>query len=218
MLAFTKFNLKEQKVVKSCKSLIKGSIKVGFQLLFLSNYLLKGVSSSKRNVKGTYQQLFNFLSQLLKAKKGAKGCWKEVTFFLMPGIVSCNFIFYRWNYCTNLCCSAVMGTLLTATKLVVVAGHIGICQPWQRARAEKIAEFSAEIYDYLSMSRVPLASAECKLRRGGHGGSQAMPNNLNWYSMIFLWLYENSDKFWQNWKDEDSGTRYTRHARQMEFC
>ena len=65
MLAFTKF--KEQKVVKSCKSLIKGSLKVGFQLLFLSSYLLKGVSSSKRNVKGTYQQLFNFLLQFLKA-------------------------------------------------------------------------------------------------------------------------------------------------------
>ena len=56
------------------KSSIKGSLKVGFQLLFLSNYLLKGVSSSKRNVKGTYQQLFNFLSRLLKAKKGVKGC------------------------------------------------------------------------------------------------------------------------------------------------
>ena len=72
MSAFNKF--KEQNVVKSCKSIIKGSLKVGFQLLFLSNYLLKGVSSSKRNVKGTYQQLFNFLLQLLKAKKRAKGC------------------------------------------------------------------------------------------------------------------------------------------------
>ena len=81
MLAFTKF--KKRKVVKSCKSSIKGSLKVGFQLLFLSSYLLKGVSSSKRNMKGTYHQLFNFLSQLLKAKKGAKGCWKEITFFLM---------------------------------------------------------------------------------------------------------------------------------------
>ena len=81
MLAFTKF--KEQKVIKSYKSSIKGSLKVGFQLLFLSNYLLKGVSSSKRNTKGTYHQLFNFLLQLLKAKKGAKGCWKEITFFLM---------------------------------------------------------------------------------------------------------------------------------------
>ena len=72
MLAFTKF--KEQKVVKSCKSIIKGSLKVGFQLLFISKGNLKGVSISKRNVKGTYQQLFNFLLQLLKAKKGVKGC------------------------------------------------------------------------------------------------------------------------------------------------
>ena len=35
-----------------------------------------------------------------------------------------------------------------------------------------------------SMSRVPLASAEAKFRRGGHG-SQAMPNNSKWYSMFF---------------------------------
>ena len=71
-LAFTK--LKEQKVIKSCKSSVKGSLKVGFQLLFLSSYLLKGVSSSKRNMKGTYHQLSNLLLQLLKGKKGAKGC------------------------------------------------------------------------------------------------------------------------------------------------
>ena len=38
---------------------------------------------TKRNTKGIYHQLFNFLSQLLKAKKGAKGHWKEITFFLM---------------------------------------------------------------------------------------------------------------------------------------
>ena len=31
------------------------------------------------------------------------------------------------------------------------------------------------------MSRVPLASAEAKFRRSGHG-SQAMPNNSKWYS------------------------------------
>ena len=52
------------------KSSIKGSLKVGFQLLFLSNYLLK----ESQAPKGTYQQLFNFLSQLLKAKKGVNRC------------------------------------------------------------------------------------------------------------------------------------------------
>ena len=86
-LAFTK--LTEQKVIKSCKSSVKGSLKVGFQLLFFSNYLLKGVSSSKRNMKGTYHQLSNLLLQLLKGKKGAKGCWKEITFFLMPSLFFC---------------------------------------------------------------------------------------------------------------------------------
>jgi hypothetical protein len=50
-LAFNKF--KGKKVVESCKSSIKGSLKVGFQLLLLSNYLLKGVKSYKRNLKGT---------------------------------------------------------------------------------------------------------------------------------------------------------------------
>jgi hypothetical protein len=80
-LAYNKF--KEQKVVESCESSIKGSLKVGFQLLLLSNYLLKGVKSYKRNLKGTCPQLFNFLSQLLKAKKGAKGHQKEIPFFLM---------------------------------------------------------------------------------------------------------------------------------------
>jgi hypothetical protein len=58
--------------------------------LLLSNYLLKGVKSCERNLKGTCPRLFNFLSQLLKAKKGAKGHQKgakrhqkEIPFFLM---------------------------------------------------------------------------------------------------------------------------------------
>ena len=35
------------------------------------------------------------------------------------------------------------------------------------------------------MSRVPLASAEVKFRRSGHG-SRAMPNNSKWYSMMIV--------------------------------
>ena len=34
-------------------------------------------------MKGTCPQPFNFLLQLLKAKKGAKGCQKEHPLFLM---------------------------------------------------------------------------------------------------------------------------------------
>jgi hypothetical protein len=55
--AFAKF--KEQKVVESCESCessIKGSQKVGFQLFITFNYLLKGVSSYKRNLKGQCRQ------------------------------------------------------------------------------------------------------------------------------------------------------------------
>jgi hypothetical protein len=52
-LTWLLINSREKKVVESCKSSVKGSLKVGFQLLLLSNYLLKGVKSYKRNLKGT---------------------------------------------------------------------------------------------------------------------------------------------------------------------
>ena len=74
---------KEQKVVRSCKSSIKGNLKVGFQLFLLSITFNKGVSSYKRDMKARCRQLFNFLLQLSKAEKGSKGRLKEHHFFLM---------------------------------------------------------------------------------------------------------------------------------------
>ena len=75
--AFIKF--KEQKDMKSCESPIKGSQKVGFQLFITFNYLLKGVSSYKRNLKGQCRQAtrafqfpFAAFESLWKPKKDRK--------------------------------------------------------------------------------------------------------------------------------------------------
>ena len=85
---------KEQKDVESCKSSFEGNLKVGFQLLFLLIYLQEGVWSYKRNIKGRSHLLFNLLLQLSKAKKGAKGCLKELPFFLMH----CPYYSYSFLY------------------------------------------------------------------------------------------------------------------------
>ena len=45
-----------------------------------------------------------------------------------------------------------------------------------------------EFAEKSAMSRIPLASAEVKFRRIGHG-SQAMPNNSKWYSSLITIIF-----------------------------
>ena len=98
------------------------------------------------------------------------------------------------TYCTISNCSAGHGswTLLTTPKSVVVTSHTDVCQPWHlvcdkeiRKTAEQRPKFEHAESQNWSMSRVPLASAEAKFRRSGHG-SQAMPNNSKWYSRFII--------------------------------
>ena len=63
MTASNKF--KDQKDVKSCKSSIKGTLKVGFQLLLLSN-----LSQATKTTKGKWKDFF-FLSSAFQSPFGA---------------------------------------------------------------------------------------------------------------------------------------------------
>jgi hypothetical protein len=67
-------------------------------------------------------------------------------------------------------------------------------QKWLK-KWPKFDDFEPAKIRNLFMSHIPLASAEVKFRRIGHG-SQAMPNNSKWYSNL-----EISKKLLPLWED-----------------
>ena len=101
-------------------------------------------------------------------------------------------------YCTISNCSAVTGhgTPWRRRNWVVVTGHVGVGRPWYGVAPGLCRDLGTpkftiksgywnfqypDVLDktsswYSHMSRVQLASADVKFRRGGHG-SQAMPSN-----------------------------------------
>jgi hypothetical protein len=95
-----------------------------------------------------------------------------------------------WQLCTKISRYEIVVDYCANSNCSAVTGHISICQPWQRARAEKMAEFwnlSSKIYP-CHASLWPLPNIKIS-----HGTGHADQFKLVQYASIYpyeavIWL------------------------------